>query len=247
MKTENQVRSNRKSSSRRSQAENPSRAGRRGAPALAVGRNPGSNSQFKTIRVYFPSAIVPLIDQAAAMEGESREEFILNAVQEKIDRGATVKTIWISLPDRLIAMLDSVCEKEGESRQELFERIIREQLPAIERRAGQGTAVAAASPAGAEAGGGATAGPAMPVKRPLSKREQFQAFVLVGIFAQDLACKSDDAPVVMHMAGQIPEEQIPDDVTAAAHAFLGFCNGVRKKPDDWMIGQTRHRGLARHE
>ena len=76
------------------------------------------------------------------MEGESREEFILNAVQEKIDRGATVKTIWISLPDRLLAILDSVCEKEGVSRQELFERMIRAQLAATERGVGQRTAAA---------------------------------------------------------------------------------------------------------
>jgi metal-responsive CopG/Arc/MetJ family transcriptional regulator len=115
----------------------------------ANGRQPSRDSQIKTpaskpgsrtIRVYFPADIVPLIDRTAAMEGGSREEFILNAVQEKIDREATVKTIWISLPDRLIAILDSVCEKEGESRQEMFERIIREHLPTTGHRAGQGTA-----------------------------------------------------------------------------------------------------------
>ncbi len=77
------------------------------------------------------------------MEGESREEFILNAVQEKIDREATVKTVWISVPDCLIAVLDSICEKEGVSRQELFVRMIRAQLPAIERGGGYGTAAAA--------------------------------------------------------------------------------------------------------
>jgi len=84
-----------------------------------------------------------MIDRAAAVEGESRNEFILNAVQEKMDRGAAVKTVWVSLPDCLIAAMDSVCKKDGLSRQELFERAIRAQLPAIKRWAGQGTAAAA--------------------------------------------------------------------------------------------------------
>lgn len=94
----------------------------------------------------------------------------------------------------------------------------------------------AGSPAEAGAAGAATAGAATPGKWPMSKKEQFLAFALVGIMAQDLACKNNDAPLIMRMAAQIPEEQIPDDVTAAAHAFLDFCNGAREKPDDWMIG-----------
>jgi metal-responsive CopG/Arc/MetJ family transcriptional regulator len=125
----NQVRSNHKPRSRRGQSQNS-----------AAARRPGKKSKLETVWVHFLAEIVPLIDQAAAMEGESRDEFIMNAVQEKIDRDAKVKTLWISLPEWEIAAMDSACEKEGVSRQELFERMIREHLPAIERTAGQGTA-----------------------------------------------------------------------------------------------------------
>ncbi|MGA2557109.1 MAG: hypothetical protein ABSG04_12635 [Verrucomicrobiota bacterium] len=135
MKPKNQVRSNHKPASRRGQSKKPP-AGQGTAPALTAG--PGESSKLKTVRVNFPSVVVPMIDQAAAVEGESRDEFILNAVQEKIDREATVKTVWLSLPDCLIAAMDSACARDGLSRQELFERAVRQQLLAIERGAGAG-------------------------------------------------------------------------------------------------------------
>ena len=91
------------------------------------------------------------------------------------------------------------------------------------------------SPAETKAISEAIASVLLPAKWPLSKKEQFLAFILVGVLAQDLALRSDDTPLVMHMAGQIPEERIPDDITGAAHTFLAFCNGVRKKPDAWML------------
>jgi metal-responsive CopG/Arc/MetJ family transcriptional regulator len=114
-------------------------AGWMAAPAAAA---PGGKSKTITVRVWLPTAIFPAIDAACKADGVSREEFILNAVQEKMDCGATVKTVWVSLPDCWIAAMDSVCKNNGWSRQELFERIIREQLPAIERGAGQGPAAA---------------------------------------------------------------------------------------------------------
>ena len=71
----------------------------------------------------------------------------------------------------------------------------------------------------------------------MSKKEQFLAFVLVGAMAQDVSTKSNDCPLIMHMAGQIPEERIPDNVMNAAKVFLAFCNGVCKRPHDWMLAR----------
>ena len=71
----------------------------------------------------------------------------------------------------------------------------------------------------------------------MSKKEQFLAFVLVGATAQDLSTESHDCPLIMHMAGQIPEDRIPDNVTNAAKVFLAFCNGVCKRPHAWMLAR----------
>jgi len=72
----------------------------------------------------------------------------------------------------------------------------------------------------------------------MSKKEQFLAFVLVGAMAQDISTKSNDCPLIMHMAGQIPEDRIPDNVINAAKVFLAFCNGVCKRPHDWMLAHN---------
>ena len=71
----------------------------------------------------------------------------------------------------------------------------------------------------------------------MSKKEQFLAFVLVGALAQDISTESNDCPPIMHMAGQIPEDRIPDNVMNAAKVFLAVCNGVCKRPHDWMLAR----------
>ena len=74
-------------------------------------------------------------------------------------------------------------------------------------------------------------------KGHMSKKEQFLAFVLVGATAQDASIASNDCPLIMRVAGQIPEEQIPDNAMNAAKVFLAFCNGVCKRPHDWMLAR----------
>ncbi len=69
----------------------------------------------------------------------------------------------------------------------------------------------------------------------MSKKEQFLAFVFVGAMVQDSSTESNDCPLIMHMASQIPEERIPDNVMNAAKVFLAFCNGVCKRPHGWML------------
>ncbi len=69
----------------------------------------------------------------------------------------------------------------------------------------------------------------------MSKREQFLAFVWVGALAQDFNGKSNDTPLIMHIASQIPEEQIPDNAMNAATVFLAFCHGLCKRPHHWML------------
>jgi hypothetical protein len=71
----------------------------------------------------------------------------------------------------------------------------------------------------------------------MSKKEQFLAFVLVAAKAQDISTKNNDCPLIMHIAGQIAEDQIPDNVMNAAKVFLAFCNGVCKKPHAWMVAR----------
>lgn len=69
----------------------------------------------------------------------------------------------------------------------------------------------------------------------MTKKEQFLAFVLVGALAQDYGRKSSDASLIMHIAGRIPDERIPENTMNAAKVFLAFCNGVCKKPHNWML------------
>jgi hypothetical protein len=72
----------------------------------------------------------------------------------------------------------------------------------------------------------------------MSNKEQFLAFVFVGAIAQDFLNDSTDTPLVMHIARQIPEERLPEDVMEAARVFLSFCSGVRKRPVGWMLARS---------
>jgi hypothetical protein len=69
----------------------------------------------------------------------------------------------------------------------------------------------------------------------MSKREQFLTFVWFGAVGQDTKCNTNDALLIMHIASQIPEENIPDNVMNAAKVFLAFCNGICKRPHHWML------------
>jgi hypothetical protein len=71
----------------------------------------------------------------------------------------------------------------------------------------------------------------------MSKREQFLAFVWVGVVAQDFSRKTNDATLIMHLASSIPEDHIPDNVMNAAKVFLAYCNGVSKRPFHWMLAR----------
>jgi hypothetical protein len=71
----------------------------------------------------------------------------------------------------------------------------------------------------------------------MSKKEQFLAFVLAAATAQDICTENKDCPLIMHMAAQIPEDRIPDNITNAAKVFLAFCNGVCKRPHPWMLAR----------
>ncbi len=71
----------------------------------------------------------------------------------------------------------------------------------------------------------------------MNKKEQFLAFVEAGAQAQDEQLAGHDCPLIMRVAGQIPEERIPDNVMNAAKVFLAVCNGVCPKPHDWMLAR----------
>jgi hypothetical protein len=73
----------------------------------------------------------------------------------------------------------------------------------------------------------------------MSKRLQFLAFVLADASAQDISNGNNDCPLIMHLAGQIPEKQIPDNVRNAAKVFLAFCNGACKQPHPWMLARRQ--------
>ena len=69
----------------------------------------------------------------------------------------------------------------------------------------------------------------------MSKKEQFMAFILVGATARDISCETNAAQLILHMASQIPEEAIPDNVMNAAKVFLAFCADSGKRPYRWML------------
>ena len=61
------------------------------------------------------------------------------------------------------------------------------------------------------------------------------AFILVGATARDISADTNDAQLILHMAGQIPDEAIPDNVFNAAKVFLAFCSHAGKRPHNWML------------
>jgi hypothetical protein len=73
----------------------------------------------------------------------------------------------------------------------------------------------------------------------MSNREQFLAFVWAGALAQDFTGKSNDTSLIMHIASEIPEEQIPENAMNAAKVFLAFCSGVCKRPHHWMLARRQ--------
>jgi hypothetical protein len=69
----------------------------------------------------------------------------------------------------------------------------------------------------------------------MTKKEQFMAFILVGATARDINAETNDAQLILHIAGQIPEDAIPENIMNAAKVFLAFCNDAGKRPHRWML------------
>jgi hypothetical protein len=69
----------------------------------------------------------------------------------------------------------------------------------------------------------------------MTNKEQFMAFVLVGAVARDISADTTDSQLIMHIAGQIPEDAIPANTMNAAKVFLAFCNDGSKRPYRWML------------
>ncbi len=79
----------------------------------------------------------------------------------------------------------------------------------------------------------------MAVKRkPMTKKDQFMAFILVGAIARDINSETSDHQLVLHIASQIPEDAIPDNIMNAAKVFLAFCHDSNKRPHRWMLRKT---------
>jgi hypothetical protein len=72
----------------------------------------------------------------------------------------------------------------------------------------------------------------------MTKKEQFLGFVFVGAIVQDISNDSHDCGLIMHIASQIPEEKIPENVMNAAKVFLAFSNGVCPRPHNWMLARN---------
>ncbi len=71
----------------------------------------------------------------------------------------------------------------------------------------------------------------------MSKREQFLTFVFCGALAQDMTNETSDAQMIAQIAAAIPEEQIPECAQNAAKIFLAYCNGISRRPHNWMFYQ----------
>jgi hypothetical protein len=69
----------------------------------------------------------------------------------------------------------------------------------------------------------------------MTKKEQFMAFVLVGATARDIRAKTNDAQLILHMAGRISGDTIPENVMNAAKVFLAYCQDADKRPHRWML------------
>jgi hypothetical protein len=70
---------------------------------------------------------------------------------------------------------------------------------------------------------------------PMTKKEQFMAFVLVGATARDINADTNDSQLILHTASQIPEDAIPENIMNAAKVFLAFCQYAGKRPYRWML------------
>ncbi len=145
MKTKNSGQTKDKRAARRSQSQNAPASGPGAARAPVAWLGPGKKEKLRTVRIFFPGAIVPLIDAAAAAEGMSREEFVMVAAQEKLDcmmglrEAPQLRTIWVSFPNWLLAAMDSARQREGLSREQFMDRALHYFLPAIERAADMAT------------------------------------------------------------------------------------------------------------
>ncbi|MGD0813482.1 MAG: hypothetical protein ABSA83_07750 [Verrucomicrobiota bacterium] len=69
----------------------------------------------------------------------------------------------------------------------------------------------------------------------MTKKEQFMAFILVGATARDIHAETNDAQLILHLAGQIPGDAIPVNVMNAAKVFMAFCSQDGKRPHSWML------------
>lgn len=69
----------------------------------------------------------------------------------------------------------------------------------------------------------------------MNRREQFLTFVFCGALAQDMTNETSDAQLIAQIAAAIPEEQIPACPVNAAKVFLAYCNGVSRRPHNWML------------
>jgi hypothetical protein len=77
--------------------------------------------------------------------------------------------------------------------------------------------------------------------KTMSKKEQFMAFILVGAIARDIRGDSNDSQLIMHIAGQIPEDSIPVNIMNAAKVYLAFCDDAGKRPHRWMLTPVKER------
>jgi hypothetical protein len=69
----------------------------------------------------------------------------------------------------------------------------------------------------------------------MTKKEQFMAFVLVGAIARDISAETTDSQLIVHVASQIPEDEIPVNIMNAAKVYLAFCYDSSKRPHRWML------------
>jgi hypothetical protein len=72
----------------------------------------------------------------------------------------------------------------------------------------------------------------------MTRKETFLLFVFAGALERDLANDTHTAQTVAVMAGQIPEEHIPDNIANAAKAYLAVCQGRSGSMFKWMQPPT---------
>jgi hypothetical protein len=72
-------------------------------------------------------------------------------------------------------------------------------------------------------------------EKSYDEKEQFMAFILVGATARDILTDTNDAQLILHMAGQIPGDAIPENTMNAAKVYPAFCSHEGKRPYRWML------------